>query len=926
MSDHFFCRNNLKNFGLIAGLTILGFAGNYFSIPVAFGVSFIFGSIFSLVAVTLFGPWIGIGVSLVASSYTWFLWNHPFAIVTFCIEIIYTSIALRRGHKNILLIVSCYWLFIGIPLVVLFYGGVLQMDYSATLIIMLKQGLNGIFNALVASLILSYSPIYRWAGKLHLAPSISYQSILFHLCSAILMLALLGFILLSCYREVSTSKAEIVLDLQHEGLNVAGKIETFLDTHIKIAAAAADLGKGFPLEPSDYLQKELLQLNKLSDAFCNLYLADASATTVAFNPPVNKKGESTIGLNFADRDYFQQLRKELKPVVSEVFTARGGVFKPIFSISVPMITDGKLAGYALGAVNLDIMRQFLTNQPRRGSFIYTIVDKNGSIIVSTSKNNRTLEKKTDRLTGITSKVSDHVNLWFPGVENNTSIMSVWNGAFYISETLLAPSGWTLYVEYPVAELQEQLYQTTILELKFVAILFILSLLFAHYVSRKFSEGPNQLAALTKGLPAKLQNKEDVIWPESNIKEVRDLTLNFKQTSAAFQQLIDEITNINSTLEDRIKERTKELQDSEAQYVQLFFEMMSGLVVADVLFDETGSPCNFKLIHANPAAEKLTGISFQGLLENTGRDIPHSWSKEQLQQFFQVAVTGRSIPYSHYNKKLGKHFEGRVFSPRQGQFALLFNDVSDRKKGEKILLQSMHEAEAIALAKTRFLSTVAHEFRTPLGLLTVSKGILENYSERLTPEQLAEQKAQVSDALNQLSSLVDSVLTFNRLEKIETLEKTAALDVRKVCENVAATVMTLFGNQRDFKLELADDCGTPNLNEELLRQIIENLLTNAFRYTPPEGKIGFKLYRKDDILHIEVSDSGIGIPKEDRTRIFEPFYRGSNIGQQHGIGLGLSIVREAVEKMGATISLDNTVSQGTIIHVDIPVDMTRANES
>ncbi len=110
----------------------LGWLGNYLSIKVAFGVNFIFGSIFTIVVAAIMGLWWGLGVSLIASSYTWLLWNHPYAIIIFIAEILWIGFALQKGKSNLLLIDSFYWLVLGAPLVVAFYYGVMRLGVQIT--------------------------------------------------------------------------------------------------------------------------------------------------------------------------------------------------------------------------------------------------------------------------------------------------------------------------------------------------------------------------------------------------------------------------------------------------------------------------------------------------------------------------------------------------------------------------------------------------------------------------------------------------------------------------------------------------------------------------------------------------------------------------------------------------------------------------
>jgi signal transduction histidine kinase len=99
--------------------------------------------------------------------------------------------------------------------------------------------------------------------------------------------------------------------------------------------------------------------------------------------------------------------------------------------------------------------------------------------------------------------------------------------------------------------------------------------------------------------------------------------------------------------------------------------------------------------------------------------------------------------------------------------------------------------------------------------------------------------------------------------------------------------------------------------------MENLLTNAFRYTPAGGRVALSVYREKNNLCLEISDTGIGIPHEDLPHIFDPFYRSRNIDGRRGLGLGLTIVHEALMQMGGTITTTSSVGSGTVMSVQIP---------
>jgi hypothetical protein len=308
-----------RKFLMALAFSALGYCGNYLSLQVAFSVAFIFGSIFSIFAVVTMGLWWGIGVSIVASSYTYLLWNHPYAIIIFTAEILWIGLALKRGKKNLLLIDSLYWLVLGIPLVIAFYSGVQQLDTQSVALIILKQTVNGIFNTMVASIILSHTPLRQWMLGKKSTRLPTYSTIIVHLIAVSLMFPSLSLLLYINHREAASQQSHAMANVQ---ANAYAFIQAWVGNHVNAARVIAGLGGKYPLRPSPELQKELIQIRELFPDYHNVFLGDADATTIAFDPPINERGESTIGINFADRAWFKQLKSTLKPVVSDAWSGK----------------------------------------------------------------------------------------------------------------------------------------------------------------------------------------------------------------------------------------------------------------------------------------------------------------------------------------------------------------------------------------------------------------------------------------------------------------------------------------------------------------------------------------------------------------------------------------------------------------------------
>jgi signal transduction histidine kinase len=251
------------------------------------------------------------------------------------------------------------------------------------------------------------------------------------------------------------------------------------------------------------------------------------------------------------------------------------------------------------------------------------------------------------------------------------------------------------------------------------------------------------------------------------------------------------------------------------------------------------------------------------------------------------------------------------------FKYLNEQITQNKQLEDELRKALDNATATNQTMSRLLRTVAHEFRTPLGLLTGSTDILDRYWDRLSVEKRFEQNEQIRSAAQQMSNLVNSVIAFNQ-RGVDTSENSPQqLDLNKVCHAIAAEVETVWSTGQLFRVDVPPECGTVELDGTLFRRILENLLTNAFRYTPSDGEVTLHVSRKRGQIFLEIRDTGIGIPLEDRALIFEAFYRSGNVEGRRGLGLGLSIAQEALARMHGSITVTDNAGGGTTMGVIIP---------
>ena len=354
----------------------------------------------------------------------------------------------------------------------------------------------------------------------------SYSLSIFHMISVSLILPTLILIVLQSYQHISSTQIRIAKNIRTNAQESEIIVSQWVSKHVNATRVVAELGSRYPISPSTKFQEALQQIHELFPDFHNIFLADASATTIAFHPAINEKGESTVGINFVDRQWFKHLSHKLQPVISGVFMGRGVIFEPIFSISVPVLVEGRLSHFGLGAINLEKMAVLFKWKGVRRDLTHTIIDHNNNIVFSTDSSRKPLTRFNENDSTQNIEVISDVFLRIPGSEKNISKMSVWKDASYYVKHSIQGTPWTLLVEYPVGPLQSNLYHSTIMSLGTIAVIYVVMIVLAGFFSKLLTRPIKSLSLVSKDIPQKIDNGEQLFWPHTNISEVSELIENY----------------------------------------------------------------------------------------------------------------------------------------------------------------------------------------------------------------------------------------------------------------------------------------------------------------------------------------------------------------------------------------------------------------
>ncbi len=347
-----------------------------------------------------------------------------------------------------------------------------------------------------------------------------------------------------------------------------------------------------------------------------------------------------------------------------------------------------------------------------------------------------------------------------------------------------------------------------------------------------------------------------------------------------------------------------------------------------------------ILYENPSVEKVLGYSPQELIGQNFFAYIHPDDLAHLCPVLNQALvngaetrpisfrrrhqdgqwrTFEALPKAMAAQTVQSSFPGK--SPGSGdppaKIFINSRDITERKRLDEVRL-ALEREKALSTLKTRFFSMVSHEFRTPLStvlaaaqLLETSTGAWEN------PEKRERNLRRIQDSVKLMVQLLDDILTINRAETGKLEFNPQWLDLEKFCRHFVEEMQLTAGVQHTLVFVCHGENTTTYVDEKLLRSILANLLSNAIKYSPAGGQIQCSLTFEPAWVKLQIRDRGLGIPTDDQTEIFEPFYRGKNVRHLAGTGLGLVVVKKFVDLHRGSIEIASEVGKGTTVTILLP---------
>ena len=353
---------------------------------------------------------------------------------------------------------------------------------------------------------------------------------------------------------------------------------------------------------------------------------------------------------------------------------------------------------------------------------------------------------------------------------------------------------------------------------------------------------------------------------------------------------EELTPILTKINKQHKQITRQMQDLRRmsdEFEQITNSMNEGLV----LLDDKGTTLSI-----NAAAKKLFGVES----DVVGRNF---------------LTVDRSADMRHAIEKALKGKHGEFREERNGneyQFVVNRTESEGKTVGVVILCFDVTETAFAERNRKEFTANVSHELKTPLQSIIGSAELLENGL--VKPEDTERFVGNIKKEASRLVALINDIIRLSQLDE-DSEPATESVDLYELSKEVIE-VLSVSAAKRQVNLEVKGESCIIKGIRRYLYEIIYNLCDNAIRYNKENGKVIIDVSQKDGNTVLSVADTGIGIPVEHQSRIFERFFRvdKSHSKETGGTGLGLSIVKHAVGYHDGTIKLDSKVNEGTVFTV------------
>lgn len=359
--------------------------------------------------------------------------------------------------------------------------------------------------------------------------------------------------------------------------------------------------------------------------------------------------------------------------------------------------------------------------------------------------------------------------------------------------------------------------------------------------------------------------------------------------------------------NRITARLGSLEERQAITSMRLEAIMSGLVDAVVLTDDKST-----ILQLNDAALEMLGVDEAGAI---GRPFVQVTRDHELAKVLRDALRGKQSPTARVVHGIDQRSlltsARMVEGPHERLGLVVMRDISELRRLETV--------------RREFVANVSHELRTPLASIramveTLEAGAIDD------PEIAKDFFGRIVQEVDRLNALVEDLLDFARLEAGRAPLRLETVDVAHVLRAGAERLRPHIERAGlGMDIDIADDLPEMKLDVQRIEQVLVNLIHNAIKFTPAGGRVRVAARRETSRVIVSVGDTGVGIPLEDQSRLFERFYKSDKARRTEGTGLGLAIVKQIVHWHGGDIAVESRPGEGATFTFWLPISRKKARK-
>jgi PAS domain S-box-containing protein len=391
----------------------------------------------------------------------------------------------------------------------------------------------------------------------------------------------------------------------------------------------------------------------------------------------------------------------------------------------------------------------------------------------------------------------------------------------------------------------------------------------------------------------------------------------------FKGFIASLRDVSENYEYQIQ-----LKKSEEKYRYLYNSIDEGFVIVEVILDEENKPKDLRFVELNSAYEKQTGIKNKDVLGKTAKELKFDIEDFWYETYWKVALTGEPLRFVKEEKLLKIWIDVFVFKidlEESNKVGVLFKDIT------KEVLHNRKMEELIKMQDDLYVN-VSHELKTPLNVIFSANQVMDMHLKSDSLEDKKDKLCNYNNSIKQncyrLIKLINNIVDLSKSNSGLLKLNLCNVNIVDVVENIVQSVSE-YVKSKELKIifdtnveEKIIACDTDKIERVML-----NLISNAIKFSNPNGKIYVNVISKIETVEITVKDTGVGIEKQHLDNIFNKFYQEDKSLSRNaeGSGVGLSLIKSLIELHGGNISVESEVNIGSIFKVEIPARIVESQE-